>query len=197
MVAVKTPESKHNFDTDPIQLRIVNEWLMATQTTLGADDGMGICLGLAALQEKIEHGMLELLLTSDEEIGLIGASQLKQCLKSKYLLNLDSEQFGEICVSCAGGFRVTLEKEFARTKLEAERMGIQVEIKGYLGGHSGCDIHLYRASAIKQMARVLAQIPECAGMRLTSIEGGTAHNAIPANCTAVISVAPNEKCKHE
>lgn len=115
MVCVKSPESAHDFKKDPLVLRIENGWLMATNTTLGADDGIGLALAMAAVQDdKIQHGPIELLFTSDEEVGLLGAAALKKCLKSKYLINIDSEDFGDICVSCAGGFTVNATRVFQK-----------------------------------------------------------------------------------
>lgn len=153
MVCVKKPESTHDFKTDPLKLRIVDGWLYATDTTLGADNGMGVALAMvAACDPNIKHGPLELLFTSDEEIGLIGASGMKTCLKSKFLLNLDSEEFGEICVSCAGGFRITYDKKFSKTLLGCEQCNngktVKLTIDNYLGGHSGVEINLFRANAV-------------------------------------------------
>lgn len=202
MVAVKTPECAHDFEKDPISFRIVDgKWLMACDTTLGADDGMGVALAMAIATDKtIKHGPIELLFTSDEEIGLIGASGLKKCLKSKYLLNLDSEDFGDICVSCAGGFRITFEKTFARSAIGADEKVIEVYVHGYLGGHSGAEIQCYRANAIHQLAKVLKQVPAEKKLRLVSISGGIAHNAIPSAAKAVIAFqgeCPCEQMKHE
>lgn len=142
---------------------------------------MGVAIACALVEDKsIKHGPIEILLTSDEEIGLIGASGLKTCLKSKYLLNLDTEDFGDICVSCAGGFRVTFDKEFVMQQVPEGYHAFTIKMGGYLGGHSGVEINQYRASAIKQMARLLKNIP--ADFRICSIKGGQAHNAIPAIC---------------
>ena len=122
---------------------------MATQTTLGADDGMGVAMAQMAAIDTFAHGPLELLFTSDEEIGLVGAQALGKCLESKYLVNLDSEDFGDICVSCAGGFRADISRKFAFEALPAGFETVQLDISGYLGGHSGCEIHKFRANAIK------------------------------------------------
>lgn len=99
--------------------------MLGTDTTLGADDGIGLALAMAAVEDSsVKHGPIELLFTSDEEIGLIGAAALKKCLSSKYLINIDSEDFGEICVSCAGGFRVTHEKQFAYKIVDDDRVNV-------------------------------------------------------------------------
>lgn len=190
MVAVKEPTSNHDFVKDPIRLRVENGWLYATHTTLGADDGMGIALAIAAaLDKNVKHGPLELLLTSDEEIGLIGASALKKCLEAKYLLNLDSEDLGEICISCAGGFRITFEKEMQREEIPKDYHYYDIKISGYLGGHSGVEINQYRGSAIKQLARVLKGIQS--EIKIIEIKGGQAHNAIPAVAQVRIAAKQN------
>lgn len=183
---MKKPTSSHNFLKDPIIVRLENGWMYGTDTTLGADNGMGIALGMAMAEDSnLVHGPLELLFTSDEEIGLVGASKLEKCLNSKYLINADSEDFGEICVSCAGGCRVTLEKKYETSNVDSGRFNAKITICDYLGGHSGVEINLYRANAIKQLAKVLATLPD---VRIVSIDGGLAHNAIPAFCSAVVSV---------
>lgn len=161
-------------------------WLKAKDTTLGADDGMGVAIALGMIEYEAPHGPLELLFTSDEEIGLIGASALKKCLEAKYLINLDSEDFGEICVSCAGGFRVSFEKIYPQ--IEANKEGYLLKISSYLGGHSGVEINQYRANALKQMAKLLKQF----NVQISSINGGSAHNAIPSACDAVIVGEFNE-----
>ncbi|CAL6031823.1 Aminoacyl-histidine_dipeptidase [Hexamita inflata] len=195
MVCVKSPEVVHDFHKDPLKLRIEDGWLKATGTTLGADNGVGIAMGMAAaLDKNLKHGPIELLFTSDEEIGLIGASALKTCLKSKYLLNLDSEDFGDITISCAGGFRVTFEKEFQRSALEEAYKVYEVHVHGYLGGHSGVEINLHRANAIKQLAKVINQFPAKAEARIISMVGGTAHNAIPAFCKATFALKTCSGC---
>ena len=187
MVCAKTPASTHDFEKDGILVRLQDGWMYGTDTTLGADNGMGIALAMALAEDtKSTHGPLELLFTSDEEIGLVGASKLEKCLQSKYLINADSEDFGEICVSCAGGCRVTLEKTFKASPVDAGRFNAKITINDYLGGHSGVEINLYRANAIKQLGKVLSQLPD---VRIVSIDGGLAHNAIPAFCSAVISIS--------
>lgn len=198
MVCVKKPSSSHDFLKDGIQVRLEDGWMYGTDTTLGADNGMGVALAMALAEDKNSvHGPLELLFTSDEEVGLVGASKLDKCLNSKYLINADSEDFGEICVSCAGGCRVTMEKQFTEQPVDAGRFNAKITINDYLGGHSGVEINLYRANAIKQLAKVLAQLPD---IRIESIDGGLAHNAIPAFCSAVVSVCkasgdPTDKIK--
>ncbi|KAH0570214.1 Aminoacyl-histidine dipeptidase [Spironucleus salmonicida] len=193
-VDVKKPEQVHDFSKDPLVLRQEGEYLYATNTTLGADNGMGLVTALAlAIDSTYQHGPIEILCTSDEEIGLIGASKLAPCLKSKYLLNMDTEEFGDICISCAGGFRVNISKTFKKIEV-ADRKVIEISIDGYSGGHSGCEIHLFRANAIKQMAKLIKLLPASYDARIISINGGTTHNAIPAFCKARIAIS-NCDCK--
>lgn len=192
MVCVKAADSNHDFDKDPLALRVVEEdgkrWLMATDTTLGADNSIGVAIGLGLIEEIIrddsfKHGPLEVLITANEEVGLVGAADLApNSLASTYLINLDSEDYGEICISCAGGLRATFTTLFERVDAPHE-VQCTLKLTRLSGGHSGCDIHLGRANSLKLMARLIRSIP---GARLIEICGGTAHNAIPAACQAKI-----------
>eukprot|EP00768_Dysnectes_brevis_P002308 gnl/Dysnectes_brevis/175_a203_6621.p1 GENE.gnl/Dysnectes_brevis/175_a203_6621~~gnl/Dysnectes_brevis/175_a203_6621.p1 ORF type:complete len:510 (-),score=187.89 gnl/Dysnectes_brevis/175_a203_6621:42-1541(-) len=180
-----------DFKKDPLHPEIIEidgvEWLTAKGTTLGADNGIGIALGLALLADKdLKHGPLELLLTADEEVGLIGAAQVEpNTLESKYLLNLDSEDPG-ICISCAGGFRVHWELE-ANERVPFEGTPLFAEISGVSGGHSGCDIHCGKASAIVTLGQVLRHVEEQGvEYRVASMAGGSAHNAIPKAAGATV-----------
>jgi len=197
MVAVKTASSTHDFTKDPLKLRIVERGgkkvLMATDTTLGADDGMGESLSWAILVEAAEeafpHGPLEFVVTSNEEVGLLGAQAIPSgILKGKYLINVDSENPG-ICISCAGGFRVEFTRELTREALpQGEWESWALDLQNFNGGHSGCDIHLYRANTIKLLARLLSRLQaEVPQLRLVSLNGGTTHNAIPGFASSVVS----------
>lgn len=197
MVAVKTATSTHDFTKDPLKLRIVDrdgkKVLMATETTLGADDGMGEALSWAILEEAaaevFPHGPLEVVITSNEEVGLLGAQAIpKGILKGKYLINVDSEDPG-ICISCAGGFRVEFSREVKREALPTgDWESWALNLQSFNGGHSGCDIHLYRANAIKLLARLISRLQaEVPQLRLAAITGGTTHNAIPGFASSVIA----------
>ncbi len=195
MVCVKRPGVEHDFAKDAIKARIETDadgrrWLRSCGTTLGADDGIGVALELAVLAaDDIEHGPIECLFTVDEETGLTGAMNLeKDFITGDTLINLDSEDEGEIFVGCAGGCttRATLE---VKTDPAAEgRLGLRIGVKGLLGGHSGSDIHLGRGNALKIMARMVKRLADENGFRLARFEGGRVHNAIPSESEAVGSV---------
>lgn len=188
MVCEKTPDSPHNFTRDPIRCIVEGEWLRADRTTLGADNGIAIALAIALVEDKsVGHPPLELLFTVEEEVGIGGANLLQPgFIAGKVLLNLDSEEEGTFIVGCAGGqgTRIDLPLEF-----EPYSYGHACElvILGLQGGHSGVDIHKHRASANQLLGRALAQLQKIAPLRLVSMEGGTAHNAIAREARAVIS----------
>lgn len=192
MVCQKNDDVVIDFLKDPIIPRIDGEYLKATGTSLGGDDGVGVAACFAILEDKeLKHGPLEILITRDEEIGLIGASQLEpNVLKAKYLINVDSEAENSVCVGCSGSF--TLEMTLPTTRVEAPNTVLrQIMLNNYIGGHSGCDIHLGRAHPLVTLGRMLMAADGC-GARLVSIDCGTARNAIPRKCVAVVAV-PTEK----
>ena len=157
MVCEKTPTSTHNFDTDPIEVIIEGDWMHANQTTLGADDGLGVALALAMAEDpNVEHPRLEIIITSDEETGMTGAIALKpESVQARILLNLDSEDEGIFTVGCAGGRETTSTLDLSRAPLVAGSRKVDIHVTGLLGGHSGCEIHLGRASAIKLINRII------------------------------------------
>jgi len=207
MVPQKTKDSKHNFETDPLDVYIDGEWVTARDTTLGADDGMGVAAAMAIIEDDtLEHGPIEVLITRDEETGLEGAFGLKaDALKAKYLLNLDSEEEGEITIGCAGGVDILCHMEYQEMNVEPEGMFCyDIVIKGLLGGHSGLEIPLGRANANKLMARLLFAVVNTNMAWLCSWHGGNMRNAIPRECEAKVLVpqmmkdeflAMVEKCK--
>ena len=191
MVCEKTPDSPHNFETDPIEVIMEDGWMHANQTTLGADDGLGVALALAMAEDpSIEHPELEILITSDEETGMTGASALKaEQLKGRILLNLDSEDEGIFTIGCAGGRETVSTLDLEETDIPAGYQAIAINVSGLAGGHSGCDIHCGRASAIKLCARLLSKIQTvCADALLVSIKGGSAHNAIPRDAAFCLAL---------
>ena len=195
MVPQKTKESAHNFETDPIETWVDGDWLRAKNTTLGADDGMGVAAAMAIVEDKtLEHGPLEVLITRDEETGMYGAFELApDTLGGKYLLNLDSETDGEITIGCAGGLDVVCTMEYQPMSVEPAGMeAFEVAVKGLLGGHSGLEINEGRANAIKLMARVLYAATGTGLAHLCSWHGGNMRNAIPRDCEAVVLV-PKQK----
>lgn len=178
----------HDFLKDPIETKIVEDWVYACDTTLGADDGMGVAAIMAVFESKtIKHGPLEALITTDEETGMTGAFGLKAGeLKGEFLLNLDSETEGELYVGCAGGVDATMSIPYATEKAPKDYCAYRLTLGGLKGGHSGMEINTGRANVNKLMFRHLRWVAEC-GLRLVSISGGNMRNAIPRDAEAVIA----------
>lgn len=207
MVPQKTKDCVHNFETDPLDVYIDGEWVTARDTTLGADDGMGVAAAMAILEDDtVEHGPLEVLITRDEETGLEGAFGLKASeLTGKYLLNLDSEEEGEITIGCAGGVDILCKMKYQEINVQPDHMTCySIVIKKLLGGHSGLEICKGRANANKLMARILFATVNTKTAWLVSWRGGNMRNAIPRECEATVLVpkaqeqeflALVEKCK--
>ncbi|MBP3252185.1 MAG: aminoacyl-histidine dipeptidase [Prevotella sp.] len=194
MVCDKLVDIEFDFDKDPIQTYVDGEWLKAKGTTLGADDGIGCAIELAILDANdVEHGPLECVFTRDEETGLTGAEGMKAgFMTGDYLINLDSEDEGEIFVSCAGGRNTTAKFTFKREQPANGLFFLRGQLKGLTGGHSGDDINKKRANAIKILARFLYQtMKRYQGMRLAQFHSGKLHNAIPRDGMFVIAV-PND-----
>ena len=191
MVAEVEAYAAHDFTRDAIWPRVVDGWLMATDTTLGADNGIGVAAALAALEEPgLTHGPLEVLLTVAEEVSLVGAARLAPgWLSADYLLNLDTEEAGDVCIGCAGGTNVALDEAMAMAPLAPHESILTIEIGGLAGGHSGMDIHTGRASANRLMARLLAGLAEEQALRLMAIEGGRMDNAITRRAVVQLAVA--------
>lgn len=193
MVCDKLVDVEFDFDNDAIQTYIDGEWLKAKGTTLGADDGIGCAMELALLDSNdIEHGPVECVFTRDEETGLTGAEGMKAgFMTGEYLINLDSEDEGEIFVSCAGGRNTTAAFSFKREEAPAGSFFLRAQLKGLTGGHSGDDINKKRANAIKLLGRFLyAEMKKYEGIRLAQFNSGKMHNAIPRDGAFVIAV-PN------
>jgi len=191
MVCEKDSDVEFNFDTDPIRLRREGKMLYAQGTTLGADNGIGVAAGLAVLRDPtVLHGPLELLFTIDEETGLTGAQRLDASLLSgRTLVNLDSEEHGEICIGCAGGAdtRASLATEPRPLEDPDGYTCMQVAVRGLKGGHSGLDIALGRANAILLLADVLLQaVRRGIDVQPVSFVGGNKRNAIPREAQAVL-----------
>ena len=194
MVCDKLVDVEFDFDKDAIKTYIDGEWLTAEGTTLGADDGIGCAIELAILRsDDIAHGPIECVFTRDEETGLSGAEGMKAgFMTGDYLINLDSEDEGEIFVSCAGGRNTTAKFIFARTEAPAGSFFLKGSLKGLVGGHSGDDINKKRANAIKVLARFIFQtMNRYEGTQLAQFHSGKLHNAIPRDGYFVIAV-PNE-----
>ncbi|MFN2396178.1 MAG: aminoacyl-histidine dipeptidase [Bacteroidales bacterium] len=190
MVCEKNSDVDHDFDNDPIVPRIDGEWVKGTGTTLGADDGIGMALQLALLAGKdISHGPLECLFTVDEETGLTGAFGLeKDFMKGKILLNLDSEDDGELFIGCAGGIDTSATFHYERVNNETDHVAYKISVSGLKGGHSGDDINKGRGNANKILTRILWNCERMFEMRLGQIDGGNLRNAIAREAFAIITV---------
>ncbi len=191
MVCDKLVDYEIDFDRDPIKTYVDGEWLTAEGTTLGADDGIGCAIELALLEsDDVAHGPIECVFTRDEETGLTGAEGMKSgFMTGDYLINLDSEDEGEIFVSCAGGRNTTATFSFRREEVPAGSFFLRAQLKGLVGGHSGDDINKQRANAIKLLGRFLYQtLNRYEGVRLAQFNSGKLHNAIPRDGVFVIAV---------
>ncbi|CAH0534051.1 Cytosol non-specific dipeptidase [Vibrio stylophorae] len=188
MVPQKTDDSHHDFTTDPILPYVDGEWVTATQTTLGADNGMGMAACLAVLEsDDIAHGPLEVLLTIDEEAGMTGAFGLQSgWLQGEYLLNTDSEQEGEIYMGCAGGEDALITLPITWQTAPADTTHLRIEISGLKGGHSGCDIDTGRANANQLLARLLSKAQNQFDFEISALSGGTLRNAIPRQAEVIL-----------
>lgn len=197
MVPQKNADTVHDFLKDPIQTWIDGEWVKAKGTTLGADNGLGVAMGLSVLEsEDVAHGPVELLVTVDEETGMTGAMALKPgVLKGDILINLDSETEGELYAGCAGGTDATVSGKYVRKQAPEGWLCYSVTAKGMKGGHSGMDIILYRANANRVMARILNALITKAGVKLIDFEGGTLRNAIPREAFATVYVDPKREAR--
>jgi dipeptidase D len=186
MVCEKTPDSNHDFTKDPIKTIIEGEWMRADNTTLGADDGVALAISMALVTDSsVKHPNLELLFTVDEERGLTGANGLEEgFLSGKYLINLDSENEGVFTIGCAGGKDTHLALDLEYDEVPNDYIPFLIKVTGCTGGHSGESIHCERANAIRVLARIIQNLEEITDVRIISITGGTAHNAIPRDCEA-------------
>ncbi|WP_275097553.1 aminoacyl-histidine dipeptidase [Sedimenticola hydrogenitrophicus] len=190
MVPQANADTLHDFTRDPIWVRIEQEWVKATGTTLGADNGIGVAATLAVLESRqLKHGPLEALFTSNEEDGMSGAFGVRpDLLQGEILLNMDSEDEGVLCIGCAGGANATSSLSYPAERVASGWLGYRLKLSGLKGGHSGVDIHRGRGNANKLLARLLsAAEAECA-IRLCAFNGGNMRNAIPREATGVFHV---------
>ena len=190
MVPQKTPESTHNFETDPIQPWIDGEWVKAKGTTLGADNGLGVAAIMAVMEDKtLKHGPIDALITADEETGMYGANDLPEGeLQGDILMNLDSEHWGKFVIGSAGGIDVTATLDYKETETDNEDAAVKVTVKGLRGGHSGLEIHEGRGNANKLLVRIVREAIEDLDARLASWHGGNMRNAIPFKAEAVLTL---------
>jgi dipeptidase D len=196
MVPQKNSDKKHDFEKDPIEAYIDGEWVKANGTTLGADNGIGVAAMLSVLESKeLKHGPVECLFTIDEETGMTGAFALKPGqLNGDILLNLDSEDEGELYIGCAGGMDGNIEFDYKTDKIPSGYIPYVIKISGMKGGHSGMDINLGRGNSNLVLFRFLRKAERAVGLRLCETEGGNIRNAIPREAQAwVIIPEPKEK----
>jgi dipeptidase D len=190
MVCEKNSSSNHNFNTDRIEAYVDGDWIKAKETTLGADNGIGIAAQLAVLTDpQLEHGPVECLFTVDEETGLNGAKCLESdFFKSRILINLDSEDDGELFIGCAGGMNTIATLKYKSKNAAADSKGYRITVSGLLGGHSGTDIQKNRGNSLKILNEMLWEARNRFDMRLSAFNGGNLRNAIPREADAIIAV---------
>ena len=196
MVPQKNNDKVHDFTKDPIETVIDGDWVRANGTTLGADNGLGVAAIMAVLEDHtLKHGPLEALITADEETGMFGAFGLKPgTVTGEILLNLDSEDEGELYIGCAGGMDVTATLQYKEVAPDEGDIALKISLKGLRGGHSGLEINQGRANANKLMVRFLREAVASYEARLASWEGGNMRNAIPREASAVVTIpAENEE----
>lgn len=196
MVPQANSDRNFNFDTDPIEAWIDGDWVKARGTTLGSDNGMGVAAAMAVLESKnIEHGPIEALFTVDEETGMTGAFELKPgILDGEILLNMDSEDEGELYVGCAGGINASSKMKYDEVNPDTDSVAFRIHVSGLRGGHSGIDIPLYRGNANKIIFRLLKKATREFGLKIAELDGGSLRNAIPREAVAVVAVKKdNEK----
>ncbi len=192
MVPQKNSHIDHDFEKDPIQAYVDGEWVTAKDTTLGADNGIGVAASLAVLKATdVVHGPLEVLLTIDEETGMTGAENLKAgVLNADILINTDSEDEGELYIGCAGGVDTNAKFHFKEEEVPADSVAFRIDVKGLKGGHSGLDIPLGRGNSNKLLNRILYTINKSLDIRLADIQSGSLRNAIPREGFVIVTV-PN------
>lgn len=190
MVPQKNSNVSHDFEKDPIQTIIEDGWVKANNTTLGADNGIGVAAAMAILQSTdVPHPEVEMFITVDEETGMFGAFGLQpNFLKGDILINMDSEDEGELYVGCAGGLDANITFRYSEVEIPENDVAYKISLTGLKGGHSGVDIHLQRANANVLMFRLLKELISDLEVRLASIEGGSLRNAIPREAFAVITL---------
>lgn len=199
MVPQKNTATNHNFLTDPLQPYVDGDWVKAKGTTLGADNGIGVAAAMAVLQSTdVAHGPLEVLLTIDEETGMTGAFNIEQgSLKGKTMINMDSEDEGELYIGCAGGMNTTAKIPVKWEDVKGDHKAYKVNLTGLKGGHSGLDINLGRGNANKLINRFLWKVSRELGVKLAGLEGGTLRNAIPREAFATVVVPANQSSNFE
>lgn len=195
MVCQQNAGTNHDFENEGIDMYIDGDWVKARGTTLGADNGMGVAAIMAVLSSTdIPHPPIEAIFTIDEETGMTGAQELRQnWLKGDLLLNLDTEDDDELSVGCAGGVDITGTASYAEESTPNGYEGAKLRVRGLNGGHSGMDIHKGLGNANKLMNRILSELNEVGGVRISTIDGGSLRNAIPRESFAELAIESNAK----
>ncbi len=200
MVCSKNADTDHDFEKDPIDMLVEGDFITANGTTLGADNGIAVAMGLAILDDvSIAHPQVEVIITTDEEVGLTGAIRFDATqLQGKYFLNLDSEEEGEFVIGCAGGLKaiinLPLQKEWAGTD---QMIVKEISVKKLIGGHSGVDISEHRANAVKLVGRILSKLDSELDIQLLDIHGGDKDNVIPREAFTTIIFPGNQEAEFE
>lgn len=194
MVCEKNKGTEHDFEKDPLKLRIVDDMIYATDTTLGADNGIAVAYALALLDSTdIPHPPLEILITTDEETGMSGAMAVsKEHISGKILINIDNEEEGDLLVSCAGGVRSKFSLKADVESLNSLSKVVEISIRGLKGGHSGMEIIKERGNSNKLMGRVLKDLSKEVDFRLISLNGGSKDNAIPREADAIVGIKESD-----
>jgi dipeptidase D len=190
MVPQKNNDVDHDFEEHPIDAYIDGEWVTARGTTLGSDNGMGVAAAMTVLEsEDLEHGPIEALFTIDEESGMTGAFNLqKDALDGEILLNMDSEDEGELYIGCAGGTNANMKFTYKNEPVPENVAAYKIIVGGLKGGHSGLDIHLGRGNSNKVLFRYMKHAADKHGLRLASVDGGNLRNAIPRDASAIATI---------
>jgi dipeptidase D len=199
MVCDKNKNTVHDFEKDPIELRVEGDMLYAKGTTLGADNGIAVAYMLELLDSKdIPHPPIEALVTTSEETGMDGAAALNpNDLKGRYLINMDSEEEGKLLTSCAGGVNAKHMVPVIWEDVKPGLISYLISVKGLKGGHSGADIHLGRGNTVKLMGRLLHDAAHDIEIYISDINGGSKNNAIPREVDAIVSVDPKDRVRLE
>jgi len=197
MVPQKNADSDHIFETDPISTYVDGEWLKAKGTTLGSDNGVGVAAGLAVMLSKdIPHGPIELLCTIEEETSMRGAFGLESgYLSADILMNLDTEDEGELYVGCAGGADIIAKLPIETVPTPLNHIAYEISVTGLMGGHSGLDIHKGRGNANQIVNRFLMSYAETLGVRVATFNGGTLRNAIPRESFTLVTIDKNKQAE--
>ncbi|MPQ42503.1 aminoacyl-histidine dipeptidase [Clostridium tarantellae] len=193
MVCEKNKDTIHDFKKDPLKLRVEDDYIYATGTTLGADNGIALAYAMAILASKdLKHPAIEMLATTDEETGMSGVMAVKpENLSGSILLNIDSEEEGKLLVSCAGGVRTNVSLDIRWQNIKENEVPVEIVIRGLKGGHSGMEIDKERGNSNKLMGRILNDLLNHFKFNLVSINGGSKNNAIPRECDVVLALSKN------